>query len=209
MDRAAALQRLRHKADARNAGRADGRGRAAAGTGGDRRRGGGKRRSADGPQPRKASRRCSSPTAPNAGSPPRKRRMRSTCGGGSRPRSASRLGDLDAGGDVLVDDAPRDVCATAENSNPCRGLRRRKTGFEAQYLTEDEFAGSVARIAVTRKLRTMFVYAIAWSRRAKAAGTRASALFVPSFAVRATPRPGRSGSAGRDSAPHGGQMAAL
>ena len=27
-----------------------------------------------------------------------------------------------------------------ENSNPCRGLRRRKTGFEAHYLTDDEFA---------------------------------------------------------------------
>ena len=27
-----------------------------------------------------------------------------------------------------------------EDSNPCRGLRRRKTGFEAHYLTDDEFA---------------------------------------------------------------------
>ena len=27
-----------------------------------------------------------------------------------------------------------------ESSNPCRGLRRRKTGFEAHYLTDDEFA---------------------------------------------------------------------
>ena len=27
-----------------------------------------------------------------------------------------------------------------EDSNPCRGLRRRKTGFEARYLTDDEFA---------------------------------------------------------------------
>ena len=27
-----------------------------------------------------------------------------------------------------------------EDSNPCRGLRRRKTGFEAHYLTNDEFA---------------------------------------------------------------------
>ena len=27
-----------------------------------------------------------------------------------------------------------------EDSNPCRGLRRRKTGFEAHYLTGDEFA---------------------------------------------------------------------
>ena len=27
-----------------------------------------------------------------------------------------------------------------EGSNPCRGLRRRKTGFEAHYLTDDEFA---------------------------------------------------------------------
>ena len=26
-----------------------------------------------------------------------------------------------------------------EDSNPCRGLRRRKTGFEAHYLTDDEF----------------------------------------------------------------------
>ena len=26
-----------------------------------------------------------------------------------------------------------------EDSNPCRGLRRRKTGFEAYYLTDDEF----------------------------------------------------------------------
>ncbi len=28
----------------------------------------------------------------------------------------------------------------AEDSNPCWGLRRRKTGFEAPYLTDDEFA---------------------------------------------------------------------
>ena len=28
----------------------------------------------------------------------------------------------------------------AEDSNPCRGLRRRKTGFEAHYLTDDELA---------------------------------------------------------------------
>ena len=27
-----------------------------------------------------------------------------------------------------------------EDSNPCRGLRRRKTGFEAHYLTDDKFA---------------------------------------------------------------------
>ena len=27
-----------------------------------------------------------------------------------------------------------------EDSNPCKGLRRRKTGFEAHYLTDDEFA---------------------------------------------------------------------
>ena len=27
-----------------------------------------------------------------------------------------------------------------ENSNPCRGLRRRKTGFKAHYLTDEEFA---------------------------------------------------------------------
>ena len=27
-----------------------------------------------------------------------------------------------------------------EDSNPCRGLRRRKTGFEAHYLSDDEFA---------------------------------------------------------------------
>ena len=27
-----------------------------------------------------------------------------------------------------------------ENANPCRGLRRRKAGFEAHYLTDDEFA---------------------------------------------------------------------
>ena len=27
-----------------------------------------------------------------------------------------------------------------EDSNPCRELRRRKTGFEAHYLTDDEFA---------------------------------------------------------------------
>ena len=27
-----------------------------------------------------------------------------------------------------------------EDSNPCGGLRRRKTGFEAHYLTDDEFA---------------------------------------------------------------------
>ncbi len=27
-----------------------------------------------------------------------------------------------------------------EDSNPCRGLRRRKTGFEAHYLTDGEFA---------------------------------------------------------------------
>ena len=27
-----------------------------------------------------------------------------------------------------------------EDSNPCRGLRRRKAGFEAHYLTDDEFA---------------------------------------------------------------------
>ena len=27
-----------------------------------------------------------------------------------------------------------------EDSNPCRGLRRRKTGFQARYLTDDEFA---------------------------------------------------------------------
>ena len=27
-----------------------------------------------------------------------------------------------------------------EDSNPCRGLRRRKTGFEARYLTDGEFA---------------------------------------------------------------------
>ena len=27
-----------------------------------------------------------------------------------------------------------------EDSNPCTGLRRRKTGFEARYLTDDEFA---------------------------------------------------------------------
>lgn len=27
-----------------------------------------------------------------------------------------------------------------EDSNPCKGLRRRKTGFEARYLTDGEFA---------------------------------------------------------------------
>ena len=27
-----------------------------------------------------------------------------------------------------------------EDSNPCKGLRRRKTGFEAHYVTDDEFA---------------------------------------------------------------------
>ena len=27
-----------------------------------------------------------------------------------------------------------------EDSNPCKGLRRRKSGFEAHYLTDDEFA---------------------------------------------------------------------
>ncbi len=27
-----------------------------------------------------------------------------------------------------------------DGSNPCRGLRRRRTGFEAHYLTDDEFA---------------------------------------------------------------------
>ncbi len=27
-----------------------------------------------------------------------------------------------------------------EDSNPCKGMRRRKTGFEAHHLTEDEFA---------------------------------------------------------------------
>ena len=27
-----------------------------------------------------------------------------------------------------------------EDSNPCKGLQRRKTGFEARYLTDDEFA---------------------------------------------------------------------
>ena len=27
-----------------------------------------------------------------------------------------------------------------EDSNPCKGLRRRKAGFEAHYLTDDEFA---------------------------------------------------------------------
>ncbi|MYA60480.1 MAG: site-specific integrase, partial [Chloroflexi bacterium] len=29
----------------------------------------------------------------------------------------------------------------SEDSNPCRGLRRRKSGFEAHYLTDDEFVG--------------------------------------------------------------------
>ena len=33
-----------------------------------------------------------------------------------------------------------DVGLRPEGSNPCRGLRRRKTGFEAHYLTDDEFA---------------------------------------------------------------------
>ncbi len=28
----------------------------------------------------------------------------------------------------------------AEDSNPCRGLRRRETGFEANYLIDEEFA---------------------------------------------------------------------
>ncbi len=28
----------------------------------------------------------------------------------------------------------------SQDSNPCKGVRRRKTGFEAHYLTDDEFA---------------------------------------------------------------------
>ena len=41
---------------------------------------------------------------------------------------------------VLWDSAAPGLGLRREDSNPCKELRRRKFGFEAHYLTDDEFA---------------------------------------------------------------------
>ena len=50
-------------------------------------------------------------------------------------------GEPGAGGAVVNDEVRRGARPAAGGLQPaCKGLRRRKTGFEAHYLTDDEFA---------------------------------------------------------------------
>lgn len=50
-------------------------------------------------------------------------------------------GEPVAGGAVVADEARREPGGLRpEGMNPCRGLRRRKTGFKAHYMTDVEFA---------------------------------------------------------------------
>ncbi|MXY39932.1 MAG: site-specific integrase [Rhodospirillaceae bacterium] len=49
-------------------------------------------------------------------------------------------GEPDAGGSVVDDEARRGARPAAGGLQPVQGTARRKTGFEAHYLTDDEFA---------------------------------------------------------------------
>ena len=61
-----------------------------------------------------------------------------------------------------------------EDSNPCKGLRRRKTGFEAHYLTDDEFAalGRARSTARKRIIRSLSPWCASCSTPARASPKR-------------------------------------
>ena len=64
-----------------------------------------------------------------------------------------------------------------ENANPCRGLRRRKTGFQAHYLTDDEFAALARALDDAEADRPIAVAALRFllytgARKSEALGLR-------------------------------------
>ena len=161
IDRASALQRFRRQADARRARRADGRGRTTRRAGADcrcrsgRRSGGG----ADGADvrpgfPRRLRRTLEARNAASARGrhePVHTARLRRPARRCHRREGRAQLvrrslghtrgiGEPVAGGAVADDEARGSARTATRGSNPCKGLRRRKTGFEAHYLTDDEFA---------------------------------------------------------------------